>query len=122
MITVSPVHDAVGEVRIKVKLTNAVAATLAAASTLSPENVRVLETEGLVDTRAVRSVLPAYDRQIAQYANRQKEEVDLVDGVRFEIMNRRSSEEALLFGDEVFRGAQSWFYTCRFPARQGERK
>lgn len=103
-----------GEVRIKVKLTNAVDATLADTGALPRENVRTLEIEALVDTGAVRSVLPAsvthrlglraYDRQTAQYANGYREEVDMVDGVRFEIMNRRSSDDALVLGDEVLIG------------------
>ena len=103
-----------GEVRIKVKLTNIKDIGLAEAGAIDSSRIRTCEIEGLVDTGAVRSVLPetvvrqlglkSYDRQIAQYANGQREEVDLVDGVRFEIMNRRSSDDALVLGDEVLIG------------------
>lgn len=96
------------------KLTNLVDSALANSGRLAPEQVRAVETEGLVDTGAVRSVIPARlahqlglrtcDRQVAQFANRQKEEVDLVEGLRFEIMHRRSSDDALVLGDEVLIG------------------
>ncbi len=105
---------AMGEVKVKVKLTNIKDVGLAEAGALDASQIRTCEIEGLVDTGAVRSVLPAtvvqelglkpYDRQMAQYANGQREEVDLVDGVRFEIMNRRSSDDALVLGDEVLIG------------------
>ena len=114
MKTATGNEETMGEVRIKIKLTNIKDIGLAEAGALDSSRIRTCEIEGLVDTGAVRSVLPGtvvrqlglkpYDRQIAQYANGQREEVDLVDGVRFEIMNRRSSDDALVLGDEVLIG------------------
>ena len=48
-----------GEVKVKVKLTNALDAGLAKRGQLAPEKVRFVETEAIVDTGAVMSVLPA---------------------------------------------------------------
>ncbi len=47
-----------GEVRVKVKLTNAIDEALVSRGMLNPNMLRVCETEALVDTGAVRTVLP----------------------------------------------------------------
>jgi len=62
--------------------------------------VRVIETDAMVDTGAVRSCIPAslleqlgirpYDRVTVELADGRKRDVGLADGVRFEIMDRRS--------------------------------
>jgi len=103
-----------GEVRTKVRLLNVADASAAAEGRLPPEQVRTVETDALVDTGAVRSCIPAsllerlglkpYDRMTVELADGRKTEVGLVDGVRFEIMQRRSSDEALILGDEVLIG------------------
>ncbi|MFQ6061578.1 MAG: hypothetical protein ACE5KT_01630 [Methanosarcinales archaeon] len=81
---------------------------------MAPEQVRVYETEGLVDTGAVRCTLPPFvadrldlarvARYMAQYADGRLEEVDLTEGFVLEIMGRRTTEEALVLGDEVLIG------------------
>ena len=103
-----------GEVRVKVKLSNLADQALAAAGQLSPERIRQVEAEAMVDTGAVRSCIPApllerlgiqpYDRVTVELADGRKSDVGLADGVRFEIMQRRSSDDALILGDEVLIG------------------
>ena len=103
-----------GEVRTTVKLFNNADANAAAAGRLSPEKVRVIEADAMVDTGAVRSCIPApllerlglkpYDQVSVELADGRKTNVSLADGVRFEIMQRRSSDDALILGDEVLIG------------------
>ena len=103
-----------GEVRIKVRLFNNADANAAAEGKLAADKVRVVEADALVDTGAVRSCIPAplleqlgirpYDRVTVELADGRKSEVGLADGVRFEIMQRRSSDDALILGDEVIIG------------------
>ena len=100
-----------GEVRIKVKLFNNADANAAAEGRLAVEKVRMVEADAMVDTGAVRSCIPAllleelgirpYDRVTVELADGRKSDVGLADGVRFEIMERRSSDDALILGDEV---------------------
>ena len=101
------------EVRTKVRLFNNADANAAAEGKLALEKVRVIEADAMVDTGAVRSCIPAslleqlgirpYDRVTVELADG-KSEVGLADGVRFEIMERRSSDDALILGDEVLIG------------------
>ncbi len=103
-----------GEVRIKVKLSNVADQAAVAAGQLSPDQVRNVEADAMVDTGAVRSCVPAplleqlgikpYDRVTIELADGRKNEVGIADGVRFEIMQRRSSDDALILGDEVLIG------------------
>jgi hypothetical protein len=48
--------------------------------------------------------LVPFDSSLVEYADGRKEPVGLVDGLRFEVMNRRSGDEALILGDEVLLG------------------
>jgi clan AA aspartic protease len=103
-----------GEVRIKVKLSNVADQAAAAAGRLSPDQVRCVEADAMVDTGAVRSCIPAlmlerlglapYDKVTVELADGRKNQVGMADGVRFEIMERRSSDDALVLGDEVLIG------------------
>ena len=103
-----------GEVRIKVKLSNVADQAAVAAGQLSPDQVRTVEADAMVDTGAVRSCIPApllerlglkpYDQVTVELADGRKNEVGIADGVRFEIMQRRSSDDALIVGDEVLIG------------------
>src|SRR2546425_12566441 len=106
--------ETMGEVRVKVKLTNTADAAAAGAGRLAPSAVRVVEANALVDTGAVRSCVPAplleqlgiqpYEKAMVEYADGRKEAVGLAEGIRFEIMRRRSSDDALVLGDEVLIG------------------
>ena len=103
-----------GEVRVRVKLTNAVDEALVRRGQLAEGQVRIYETEALVDTGAVRCALPPFvvdrlglarvARYMAQYADGRLEEVDLTEGFVLEIMGRRTTEEALVLEDELLIG------------------
>jgi len=103
-----------GEVRVRVKLTNAVDEALVRRGQLAPDRVRVYEPEALVDTGAVRCVLPPFvverlglarvARYAAQHADGRLDEVDVTEPVFVEIMGRRTTEEALVLGDEALIG------------------
>ena len=103
-----------GEVTVKVKLTNYADELMARRGQLAEDQVRFIEAEAIVDTGAVQSVLPAaivkqlgLDRlstQVAQYADGRQEEVDVTDVVTFEILGRKVKEEALVLGSEVLIG------------------
>jgi hypothetical protein len=103
-----------GEVRVKVRITNSADAQAAQAGRIALDQVRSLEADALVDTGAVRPCIPAplverlglvpFTSCLVEYADGRKEAVGLVDGLRFEIMHRPSSDEALILGDEVLIG------------------
>jgi predicted aspartyl protease len=102
------------EVRVKVTMSNLTDVNAAAAGVLPPSEVRSVEADALVDTGAVRSCVPEplldrlgikpIERAIVEYANGQKESVGLAYGVIFDILHRRSSDDALALGDEVLIG------------------
>ena len=103
-----------GEVKVQVKLTNSRDADDAEDRLLDPERVRTVTTTGMVDTGAVRSVLPPHlaerlglkirRQQVVEYADGRKEAVGVVRGVIFQIMDREAQEEAYVLGDEVLIG------------------
>ena len=103
-----------GEVRVQVKLFSVPDLAAVAAGKLAAKDVRSVEANGLVDTGAVRSCVPQplldrlgirpYENMLVEYANGQKEAVGVAEGVRFEILQRRSSDDALAVGDEVLIG------------------
>lgn len=113
----SEVKGLMGEVRVKVRLTNGGDEVLVRHGMLSPDQVRYYETSALVDTGAIRSVLPAQVlqylglevvRQIrAVYANDSREDVDVSEMVGIDIVDiigRRTTEEMLVLGSEVLIG------------------
>lgn len=103
-----------GEVRVKVRMTNSADAQAAQAGKLPPEKVRSVEADAMVDTGAVRSCVPApmmerlgilpYDQMTVELADGRKTTVGIADGVRFQILDRRSGDDALILGDEVLIG------------------
>ena len=68
----------------------------------------------MVDTGAVRSCIPQplldrlgivpLDRMTVEYANGEEESVPMAFGVMFDIQQRRTSDDALVLGDEVLIG------------------
>jgi clan AA aspartic protease len=102
------------EVKVQVKLTNAIDEGLARRGMLTPDKVRTYTADALVDTGAVSSTLPIHIAQQlglamvgkarAEYANGAEEEVDLTEPVGFEINTRRVTEDALVLGSEVLIG------------------
>jgi clan AA aspartic protease len=103
-----------GEIRTRVRLVNAVDEELARTGRLPAMQVRVYEAEALVDTGAVRSVLPVHvlqklgvsvrGQRLAEYADGRQEAVGVTGPVIFEILGRDTLEEALVLGEEVLIG------------------
>ena len=103
-----------GEVRTQTTLINAVDEALARRGQILQEQVRRYEADALVDTGAVRSVLPAHvvqqlglairGQRVAEYADGRKETVGVTGPIIFDINGRDTLEEALVLGDEVLIG------------------
>jgi predicted aspartyl protease len=103
-----------GEIRVKVKLTNALDEALARRGQLAKEAVRVYEADAMVDTGAVRAVIPVHvvetlgvglrGRRVAEYADGRTESVGVTESIIFDILGRDTLEEALVLGDEVLIG------------------
>ena len=103
-----------GEVRVKAKLTNAVDEALFRRGDLRAEQVRTYEADALVDTGAVRAILPQHvvDRlglairgqRVAEYADGRKDMVSITGPLVIELEGRDTLEEALVLGDEVLIG------------------
>ncbi|HEX8651350.1 MAG TPA: retroviral-like aspartic protease family protein [Pyrinomonadaceae bacterium] len=103
-----------GEVRTQTTLINAVDEALARRGQILQEQIRRYEADALVDTGAVRSVLPAHvvqqlglairGQRVAEYADGRKETVGVTEPVIFDINGRDTMEEALVLGDEVLIG------------------
>jgi len=100
-----------GEVRVMVRLSNAADMALVRRNLMRPEEIRALEADALVDTGAVTFVLPSLVverlglarpfKQVAEYADGRREEVDVTEPVFVELLGRHTGEEALVLGDEV---------------------
>ncbi len=103
-----------GEVQARVKLTNAVDEALARRGQLAADQIRVYEAQALVDTGAVRSVLPVHvvqrlglaihGQRVAEYAEGRKEAVGVTEPLLIELEGRDTLDEALVLGDEVIIG------------------
>ena len=103
-----------GEVRVKVKLTNVTDEILSRRGHVKIEDIRVYETDAMIDTGAVACVIPrfvmqqlgvtAIRRRVAEYADGRKEMFDLTEPIIFEIAGRETFESAMVLGDEVLIG------------------
>jgi clan AA aspartic protease len=108
------VSENMGVVRVPVKLTNATDEDLISRGLLNPNQLRVYETEALVDTGAVRTVVPMEivqqlglrirAQQLAKYADGREEMVGITSPVIIEIMGRETTEAVLVTGDEILIG------------------
>ena len=108
------INNIMGAVRVKVKLTNAIDEALVRRGLLKDSELRVYETEALVDTGAVRTVLPMSivenlglkirGQQIAQYANGAEESIGVTEPVIIEIEGRETTEATLVTGNIVLIG------------------
>lgn len=108
------VSKSMGEVRVQVKLTNAIDEALVNRGLLNPTQLRVYETQALVDSGAVRTVLPMpivqqlglriRSQQVAKYADGREEAVGLTEPVIIELEGRETIEAVLVTGDEVLIG------------------
>ncbi len=103
-----------GEVRVKVRLANAADDSLARHGQIRPEQVRSIEVEAMVDTGAIRCVIPlklkeqlglatAFRKRV-RYADGRSEEVDVAEPIRIELEGRPVYEDCLVLGDEVLIG------------------
>jgi clan AA aspartic protease len=103
-----------GEVRVKVKLTNSIDEELVSRGLLNLNQLRFYEAEALVDIGAVRTVIPMEivqhlglrirSQQIAKYADGRQENVGLTTPVIIEIAGRETTEATLVTGDEILIG------------------
>ncbi|RIK82613.1 MAG: clan AA aspartic protease [Planctomycetota bacterium] len=108
------IGDGMGEVRVKVKLTNSADDELAATGAIPPSRVRTLNAEAIVDTGAIRCVIPQSlleqlgvrirGKEVAHLADGRAETVPRTASIVFDIMGRETSDEALVLGDEVLIG------------------
>src|SRR3989442_14767281 len=98
-----------GEVRVTVKLTNAVDEALVRRGMLTPEQVRTYEADALVDTGAVRMGVPPQvaprlglgvrGQRGAEYADRRKEAGSVTQPLATERDGNDSLREARIPGD-----------------------
>lgn len=108
------IGDGMGEVRVNVKLTNAVDDELAESGALPRSRVRSVNAEAVVDTGAIRSVISQgvlqqlgvrlRGKEMARLADGRAESVARTASIIFDIMGRETSDEALVLGDEVLIG------------------
>lgn len=103
-----------GEVKAQVQLINATDEALARRGQLAPEQVRIYETNAVIDTGAVSTVIPSdvvralglgstYQRAV-EYVDGRNETVDVVGPIAVVIRGRRTFEEALVLGNDVLIG------------------
>jgi clan AA aspartic protease len=103
-----------GEVRVRVTLTNVTDLGMLRRNLLKPADVRKLEVDAMVDTGAVASVVPpaVADRlglarpfkHMVEYADGRHEEVGVTEPLLFEFAGRQTHDDALVLGDEVIIG------------------
>jgi clan AA aspartic protease len=113
-ITSSEGETKLGEVRVRVKLSNAVDQALVRRGLLSLDQVRHYEASALIDTGAVRCVLPPHiverlgldlvGKRVAEYADGRLEAVGLTEPFNLQIEDREELETAMVLGDEVLIG------------------
>ena len=100
-----------GEIRVKVTITNSMDESLARRGQLPADKIRTYVADAMVDTGAVRSVIPAHvmeklgvqerARRVVEYADGRKESVAVTGPLIIDILGRDTLEEALVLGDEV---------------------
>ncbi len=113
-VPITPEGKVMGEVIVKVKLTNAAEDYLARRGMPAPDKVRSIEVEAIADSGAVCTTLPKSlvkklglkitRKQYACYANGKRELVGVSEPVRVELEGRSASDDALVLGQEVLIG------------------
>ncbi len=103
-----------GEIRVKVKLTNLQDETRYQSGEILKGEIRTYDADAMVDTGAVRSVVPTHvleklgvsirGSRVAEYADGRKDTVGISQGIIFDLMGRDTIEEALILGDKVLIG------------------
>ena len=103
-----------GEVKVTVKLNNAMDLAMLRRGLIQPAEVRSVTVDAVVDTGAIRSCIPVdvmqqlglrtVRRINAQMANGKVESVEMTEGVDMEILGRLVTEAFLVLGGEVLIG------------------
>ena len=103
-----------GQVHVQVVLSNYRETVMARLGHLPASDVHRIEIEALVDTGAMRSVLPPavadelgllrLGRTVARYADGRLEEVDTTEGFYSALLGRQALEDAMILGDRVLLG------------------
>ena len=103
-----------GQVPVRVVLTNHREAVMARLGQLDASPVHRYETEALIDTGAVRSVIPAavaerlglfrLRKTDAKYADGRVEEVDMAEAVTVEILGRETEVSPMILGEQILLG------------------
>ena len=107
-------REAMGEVRTEAMLVNATDESLVRRGQLARDRVRSYKADALVDTGAVRSIVPTHvvqqlglaivENQVAEYADGRQDVVGVTEAIEIRINGRRTLDEALVLGDEVIIG------------------
>ncbi len=103
-----------GQVHTHVVLSNYRETLMARLGQLAPEQVHRYETEALIDTGAVRSVIPAavaerlgllrVRRTDAKYAAGRVEEVDMTEVITIELLGRQTETAVMVLGENILLG------------------
>ena len=103
-----------GQVHVRVVLTNHREAVMARLGQLDASQVHRYETEALIDTGAVRSTVPAavaerlglfrLRKTDAKYADGRVEEVDMTEAVTVEIVGRETEMNPMILGEQILLG------------------
>ena len=103
-----------GQVHVRVILTNHREEVMARLGQLAPEQVHRYETEALINTGAVRSAIPAaiaerlglfrLRKTEAKYADGRVEEVDMTEAVTVEILGRETELNPMILGEQILLG------------------
>ena len=103
-----------GEVRVRVRLTNSFDAVRFELGQIQEDDVRQYEADALIDTGAVMTCIPPHvasalgvtlrRKRLTRYADGRENIVDVTHGVFVEVLGRDSLEECLILGDEVIVG------------------
>ena len=107
-------REQMGEVHVKVRLSNATDTELSEQGVLKADQVRSCDVDALVDTGASRSVIPETVAEQLGLRIRRQATATLADGsrvpvgvsgaIRFEIEGRETLEDAYVLGDQVLIG------------------
>jgi clan AA aspartic protease len=103
-----------GEIRTHVTLSNAIDEALVRRGQLAADKVRRVELDAVVDTGAIRTVLPQHVVErlglavaghiVVRCADGRSDPVGVAEPVVVECQARRTTEDALILGDEVLLG------------------
>jgi clan AA aspartic protease len=109
-----PTGEKMGEVYVRVRLSNAVDVERAFQGLATMDQVRSCEVDALVDTGSTRSAIPQEIAERLGLTLMTNARGKLADGshvtvgvcglIRFEIMGRETSEDAFVMGDEILIG------------------